>query len=126
MMQGRFHFYEGYTMQEITFPVRVMKMLGIERLLISNACGAVNLKFKTASLMLIDDHINFLPGNPLVGPNNNELGSRFPDMSRPYDMQINAKLKSIAQQLHIPLEEGVYASWIGPPNLKTRAEYRFF
>jgi len=124
MMQGRFHFYEGYTMQEITFPVRVLKMLGIERLLISNACGAVNLKFKTPSLMLIDDHINFLPGNPLVGPNNNELGSRFPDMSRPYDVNINTKLKSIAHQLNIPLEEGVYASWIGP-NLETRAEYRF-
>lgn len=124
MMQGRFHFYEGYTMQEITFPVRVLKMLGIERLLISNAGGGLNPNFGTASLMLLDDHISFLPGNPLVGKNINELGSRFPDMSRPYDVNINAKLKAIALQLNIPLQEGVYAAWIGP-SLETRAEYRF-
>ncbi|MBU1370648.1 MAG: purine-nucleoside phosphorylase [Bacteroidetes bacterium] len=124
MMQGRFHFYEGYTMQQITFPVRVMKMLGIERLIVSNACGALNPKFEAASLMLIDDHINFLPSNPLVGANIDKLGPRFPDMSRPYDKNMNDSLKAIAQKLNISLNEGVYAAWIGPC-LETRAEYRF-
>jgi purine-nucleoside phosphorylase len=124
VMSGRFHYYEGYSMDQITFPVRVMKMLGIKELLVSNACGALNLGYKPASLMLIDDHINFLPSNPLVGPNVRELGPRFPDMSRPYNPVINNKLKNIAQKHHITLHEGVYAAWIGP-SLETRAEYRF-
>jgi len=124
MMQGRFHYYEGYTMQQITFPVRVMKMLGIERLLISNASGGLNPDYKPSSLVLLDDHINFLPNNPLVGRNLDELGPRFPDMSRPYDREMNQKLRETANALHIDLHEGVYASWIGP-NLETRAEYRF-
>jgi len=124
VMNGRFHFYEGYNMQQITFPVRVMKLLGISELLVSNACGTINPAFKASSLMLIDDHINFLPMNPLVGPNIAELGPRFPDMSRPYDPSINQKLKSTAAELDIELNEGVYAAWIGP-SLETRAEYRF-
>jgi purine-nucleoside phosphorylase len=124
LMQGRFHFYEGYSMNQITFPVRVMKLLGIKQLLISNACGAINPAYEAASLMLIDDHINFLPGNPLVGPNSEELGPRFPDMSRPYDPALNKSLKAIAARSNIRLHEGVYAAWMGP-NLETRAEYRF-
>jgi purine-nucleoside phosphorylase len=124
VMNGRFHFYEGYDMQQITFPVRVMKQLGISELLISNACGAINPAFESASLMLIDDHINFLPMNPLVGANISELGSRFPDMSAPYSPEINQKLRRLASDLQIGLHEGVYAAWIGP-SLETRAEYRF-
>lgn len=124
LMKGRFHFYEGYSMQQITFPVRVMKMLGIKQLLISNACGAINPAYKPASLMLIDDHINFLPGNPLVGSNMDEFGPRFPDMSRPYDPHLNEILRRIATEKQIVLHEGVYAAWIGP-SLETRAEYRF-
>ncbi len=124
VMSGRFHFYEGYTMQQITFPIRVMKMLGINELLVSNACGALNLGYEAASLMLINDHINFLPTNPLVGPNLNEMGPRFPDMSCPYSPLINDKLKDIALKHKIRLHEGVYAAWIGP-SLETRAEYRF-
>lgn len=124
LMNGRFHFYEGYSMQQITFPVRVMKMLGIKQLLISNACGALNPEYKPASLMLIDDHINFLPGNPLVGRNIDSLGPRFPDMSRPYDRRLNKALRKIASDKKIRLHEGVYAAWIGP-SLETRAEYRF-
>lgn len=124
MMQGRFHFYEGYSMQQITFPVRVMKVLGIKRLLVSNACGALNPKFKAATMMLIDDHINFLPTNPLIGPNIKALGVRFPDMSQPYDREMNNRLKNIAARENIQLNEGVYAAWIGP-SLETRAEYRF-
>ncbi len=124
MMQGRFHFYEGYSMQQITFPVRVMKVLGIKQLLVSNACGALNPTFEAATMMLIDDHINFLPTNPLVGPNIKELGVRFPDMSQPYDREMNEKLKRIAAREGMTLNEGVYAAWIGP-SLETRAEYRF-
>jgi purine-nucleoside phosphorylase len=124
MMQGRFHFYEGYTMDQITFPVRVMKELGINLLLISNACGGLNSSYDAASLMLLDDHINFLPGNPLVGKNIGEMGPRFPDMSQPYDLRTNKRLKAIAVELDIVLHEGVYVSWIGP-SLETRAEYRF-
>jgi len=124
MMQGRFHYYEGYTMEQITFPVRVMKMLGIESLLISNASGGLNPDFEAGSLVLLDDHINFLPNNPLVGRNFSELGPRFPDMSCPYDPVMNQKFREIAIELGIKLHEGVYAAWIGP-SLETRAEYRF-
>lgn len=123
-MQGRFHFYEGYSMDEITFPVRVMKVLGVQRLLISNACGALNSAYNAGDLMLIDDHINFLPSNPLVGKNMDALGPRFPDMSRPYDLNMNNLAKKVASRLGIVLHEGVYAAWIGP-SLETRAEYRF-
>ena len=123
-MQGRFHYYEGYSMQEITFPIRVMKELGIKYLLISNACGAMNLDFKKGSLMLIDDHINLLGNGPLIGPNHNDLGPRFPDMSQPYSKFLNEKLERIAQEQNITLYKGVYVAVAGP-NLETRAEYRF-
>ena len=123
-MQGRFHYYEGYSMQEITFPIRVMKELGIKYLLISNACGAMNLNFKKGSLMLIDDHINLLGDGPLIGPNHNDLGARFPDMSQPYSNFLNKKLERIAKEQNIILHKGVYVAVAGP-NLETRAEYRF-
>jgi purine-nucleoside phosphorylase len=123
-MQGRFHYYEGYTMQQITLPVRVMRKLGIRFLLISNAAGNVNMKWKKGELMLIDDHINLLPENPLRGKNMDEFGPRFPDMSEPYSKVLNDKLIAIARQKDITLRVGVYASVSGP-NLETRAEYRF-
>jgi len=124
VMNGRFHHYEGYSLQEVTFPVRVMKMLGIHTLLVSNACGAVNPAYTPASLMLIDDHINMLPGNPLVGKNHSKLGPRFVDMSRPYDANLIMKMEAIAKRLNIKVNKGVYVAWIGP-SLETRAEYRF-
>ncbi len=124
-MQGRFHYYEGYSLQQVTFPIRVMKQLGIKHLLLSNAAGAMNLNFKKGSLMLIDDHINFLPDNPLRGENNEELGPRFPDMSRPYSAFLNEKLEALARKENIELHKGVYVAVMGP-NLETRAEYRFF
>lgn len=123
-MQGRFHYYEGYSGEEITFPIRVFKKLGIEKLLISNAAGTVNPDFKKGTLMLIDDHINMIPDNPLRGKNFEELGPRFPDMSQPYDAVLNGMLKSIAQEFGITLHEGVYTPVAGP-NLETRAEYRY-
>jgi purine-nucleoside phosphorylase len=123
VMKGRFHTYEGYTTQEITFPIRVMKVLGIRALLVSNACGAMNTAFKKGSLMLITDHINLLP-NPLIGPNYDELGPRFPDMSQAYSHDINGKIIRIAQKHGITLHQGVYVAVSGP-NLETRAEYRF-
>jgi purine-nucleoside phosphorylase len=124
-MQGRFHYYEGYSLQQITFPVKVMKQLGIEYLLLSNAAGALNLNFRKGSLMLIEDHINFLPDNPLRGKNDDELGPRFPDMSQPYSRFLNDKLLSVAKAGSITLHEGVYVAVMGP-NLETRAEYRMF
>ena len=123
-MQGRFHYYEGYSMQQITFPIRVMKKLGIAQLLVSNACGAVNKNFKKSELMLITDHINLLGDNPLIGKNHNELGTRFPDMSQPYDKSINKKIIDIAEKHGVKLNSGVYAAVAGP-NLETRAEYRY-
>lgn len=123
-MQGRFHYYEGYDMQQITLPIRVMKMLGVKNLLISNAAGSMNKKWKKGELMLIDDHINLLPDNPLRGRNFDLFGSRFPDMSQPYSKALNKKLKSIAKKNDIKLNEGVYVAVMGP-NLETRAEYRF-
>lgn len=123
-MQGRFHYYEGYSMAEITLPVRVMKMLGIKHLLISNAAGNMNLAWKKGDLMLIDDHINLQPDNPLRGENLDELGPRFPDMSEPYSKFLNDKLIQLAAQQGITLRVGVYVSVAGP-NLETRAEYRF-
>ncbi len=124
VMSGRFHFYEGYSLQEVTFPVRVMKMLGINYLLVSNAAGAINLNLPKASLMIIDDHINMLPGNPLVGKNLDELGPRFPDMSRPYDPDLIIRMEQIAEKNKLKISKGVYVAWIGP-SLETRAEYRF-
>lgn len=122
-MQGRFHYYEGYSMEEVVFPVRVMKELGINTLLVSNAAGALNLDFNKGDLMLITDHVNLFPSNPLLGPNDNEIGTRFPDMSEPYDLKLNDKIRGVAQALSVPLHEGVYISAQGPM-LETPAEYR--
>lgn len=123
-MQGRFHYYEGYSLQQVTLPVRVMKLLGVQHLLISNAAGNLNPDWKKGQLMLIDDHINLLPDNPLRGENYEIFGPRFPDMSEPYALSLNKKLKQIAKAKKIKLNEGVYTAVMGP-NLETRAEYRF-
>lgn len=123
-MQGRFHYYEGYNMRQITLPIRVMKFLGIKYLLISNAAGCLNLKWKKGNLMLIDDHINLQPDNPLRGENFEVLGPRFPDMRQPYSKKLNKLLIQIAKEKKIKLHGGVYAAVQGP-NLETRAEYRF-
>jgi|SRR5688572_27287555 purine-nucleoside phosphorylase len=123
-MQGRYHYYEGYTMQKITLPVRVMKALGVKYLLISNASGNMNLNWKKGELMLVDDHINLQPDNPLRGAHHDELGPRFPDMSQPYSKMLNKKLVEIARAKGINLNVGVYACVSGP-NLETRAEYRY-
>ncbi|WP_299434776.1 purine-nucleoside phosphorylase [uncultured Aquimarina sp.] len=124
VMQGRFHLYEGYSLQDVTYPVRVMHQLGIKTLLVSNASGAINLDFKKGELMLIDDHINLQGGSPLAFKGVEQLGTRFTDMSAPYDLKINAKLESIAKDHSINLHKGVYASVVGP-QLETRAEYRY-
>ena len=123
-MQGRFHFYEGYSMEQVVFPVRVMKMLGIKYLFVSNACGAVNPEINAGDLMIIDDHINMLPGNPLIGKNIDELGPRFPDMSSPYDKKLSAMAREIAEKNNIKIHTGVYVAVSGP-NLETSAEYRY-
>ncbi|NJM26583.1 MAG: purine-nucleoside phosphorylase [Bacteroidia bacterium] len=123
-MQGRFHYYEGYSMQQITFPVRVLRLLGIQYLLISNAAGNMNLDWNKGELMLLDDHINLQPDNPLRGKNLDAFGPRFPDMSAPYARELNQHLIGIASQNGITLHVGVYVSVVGP-NLETRAEYRF-
>lgn len=124
VMQGRFHAYEGYSMQQIVFPIRVMKLLGIKYLVLSNVAGGINLKFKKGDLVLLDDHINLQSGNPLTGKNMDELGGRFPDMSEPYSKMIAKKLKKEAKALNLKLKEGVYAA-VNGPNLETRAEYRY-
>jgi purine-nucleoside phosphorylase len=123
-MQGRLHYYEGYNMQQITFPVRVMKMLGIKTLLVSNASGALNPDFKKGDLMVIEDHINLQPDNPLLGRNEDELGPRFPDMSEPYQRTLINKALSIAKANNITCHKGVYVAVTGP-NLETRAEYKY-
>ncbi|WP_412986606.1 purine-nucleoside phosphorylase [Pontimicrobium sp. IMCC45349] len=123
VMQGRFHLYEGYTFQDITYPVRVMEKLGIKTLLVSNASGAINLNFKKGELMLIDDHINLQGGSPLAFKGVEKLGERFVDMSAPYNTNINKKFEEIATANNITLHKGVYASVVGP-QLETRAEYR--
>ena len=122
-MQGRFHYYEGYSMEETVFPIRVMKLLGVQNLLISNASGAINLDFKKGDLMLITDHVNLFPANPLLGQNEPELGTRFPDMSEPYSIELSDKLRSVATEKLITLREGVYVTAQGPM-LETPAEYR--
>lgn len=123
-MRGRFHYYEGYSTKQITLPVRVMKMLGVQYLLISNAAGNMNKDWKKGELMLLDDHINLQPDNPLRGENFERLGPRFPDMSQPYAKTLNDKLVDIAGKQKIKLHKGVYVCVAGP-NLETRAEYRF-
>jgi purine-nucleoside phosphorylase len=123
-MQGRFHYYEGYSMQRVTFPVRVMKFLGIKNLIISNACGSLNPYFNKSSIMIIDDHINLLGDNPLIGVNNPELGPRFVDMCEPYSKRLSALAEQVALEKGIKLHKGVFAAMTGP-SLETRAEYRF-
>jgi purine-nucleoside phosphorylase len=123
-MQGRFHYYEGYNMYQITYPIRIMKLLGAHTLLLSNAAGALNLTYKLGDLMVIRDHINLLPENPLRGINLDQLGPRFPDMSQPYHRGLIHKAHAIAQRLQIPLREGVYVAVAGP-NLETASEYRY-
>ncbi len=124
-MQGRFHFYEGYSMQQVTFPIRVMKALGIKTLFVSNAAGGINPTFEIGDLMMITDHINRFPEHPLRGKNHNELGPRFPDMSDAYSRRLRTLAKTIAQELGINLKEGVYVGTSGP-TYETPAEYRFF
>ncbi len=124
VMQGRFHIYEGYSLRDVAFPVRVMYLLGIKHLLVSNASGAINLNFKKGELMLIDDHINLQGGSPLAFRGIEQMGERFVDMSAPYDTDMNKKMEEIASQKNITLHKGVYASVVGP-QLETRAEYRY-
>lgn len=124
IMQGRFHAYEGYSMQQIVFPIRVMKLMGVHKLFLSNAAGGINLDLKKGDLVLIDDHINLLYGNPLSGKNYDELGTRFPDMSEPYDRHLKELLQQQAKKSGIELKKGVYAAVHGP-NLETKAEYRY-
>ncbi len=123
-MQGRFHYYEGWTMDQVVLPVRVMKLLGIEVLMVSNAAGGMNPAFSVGDLMIIRDHINLLP-NPLIGPNLDDFGPRFPDMTRPYDLGLIALAKEIAAQMGLKLQEGVYVSCTGP-SYETPAEYKYF
>ena len=123
-MQGRFHYYEGYSMQQIVFPVRVAKALGVQTLLVSNACGGLNPNFERGDIMLINDHINFLGDNPLMGPNDPDLGPRFPDMSTPYTERLMATAEQAALDLGIKMHQGVYLAVSGPM-LETKAEYRY-
>jgi len=123
-MEGRFHFYEGYSLQEITLPVRVLKALGCEVLIVSNACGGMNPQFAKGDIMIIEDHINLLGANPLIGMNDDRLGPRFPDMCWPYDRQLIALAQRMALEEKIRCHKGVFVAVPGP-NLETRAEYRF-
>jgi purine-nucleoside phosphorylase len=124
-MQGRFHYYEGYSMKKVTFPVRVMKLFGVETLIVSNASGGMNPDFEVGTIMVIDDHINMFGVNPLLGKNHDELGPRFPDMSETYDKELIAKALEIGQKEGIKLEQGVYLGTTGP-TLETPAEYKMF
>lgn len=124
VMAGRFHFYEGYTAEQVVFPIRVLKLLGIKTLIISNAAGGVHPDFEIGDLMIINDHISFFTPNPLVGPNLEAFGTRFPDMSEPYKKSIIQKAKAIGKELGIKLHEGVYFGVTGP-TFETPAEYRF-
>lgn len=123
-MQGRFHYYEGYSMEQVTLPMRVMQALGISTVFVSNAAGGINPNFKVGDLMIIKDHINLMP-NPLVGRNLSEFGPRFPDMTRPYDLDLIRMCKKLAEQHGIPLKEGVYVGGTGP-SYETPAEYNYF
>ena len=123
-LQGRFHYYEGYTMDEVTLPVRVMSELGVQRLVVSNAAGAVNPDYRVGDIMLISDHINLMP-NPLIGPNRDEYGVRFPDMTEAYSPTLRSAARKAAAELGIGLREGVYIATTGP-SYETLAEYRFF
>lgn len=124
-MQGRFHYYEGYSMKDVTFPIRVMKACGIETLFVSNAAGGTNSTFRVGDLMIIEDHINLFPEHPLRGKNYNELGERFPDMTEPYDLGLIKLAETIAAEKGVHLQKGVYLGTQGP-TFETRAEYRFF
>ncbi|MEO8822251.1 MAG: purine-nucleoside phosphorylase [Ginsengibacter sp.] len=124
LMQGRFHAYEGYTQDQIVFPLRVMKLLGVQKLFLSNAAGGINLNLKKGDLVIIEDHINLQYGNPLTGKNYNELGPRFPDMCEPYNTSLMRFLEGKGKELKINLKKGVYVAVHGP-NLETRAEYRY-
>lgn len=122
-MKGRFHYYEGFSLDQVTFPVRVMKALGVEKLIVTNACGAVNTNFAAGDLMLISDHINLAANNPLIGANNDELGVRFQDLSETYSKKLRAIAKDVANNNNINLQEGVYA-WFTGPTYETPAEIR--
>ena len=123
-MQGRFHYYEGYDLKQVTFPVRVMKALGANTLVVSNACGGMNPHFKSGDIVVITDHINLQGSNPLFGPNDESLGPRFPDMYNCYDPELIALAENVALNLGLKLQKGVYVA-VGGPNLETAAEYRF-
>lgn len=123
-MQGRFHYYEGYTMEQVTFPVRVMRLLGVKNLIVSNAAGGINETFKVGDLMIIRDHINMMP-NPLIGPNLEAFGTRFPDMTRAYDREFIRLAEEIGEELGIPLKKGVYVGLTGP-SFETPAEYKAY
>ncbi|MFP6583200.1 MAG: purine-nucleoside phosphorylase [Candidatus Hydrogenedentota bacterium] len=123
VLSGRFHYYEGYSMQDVTFPVRVAKALGVKTVIVSNACGGLNPQFASGDIMVIEDHINFMGDNPLIGPNDDSLGPRFPDMCEPYTQSLIAIAEDVSLKAKIPIKKGVYLACTGP-NLETRAEYR--
>jgi len=124
MMAGRFHYYEGYTLPEVTFPVRVLKYLGVERMMITNVSGALRQEYKEGDILIVKDHINLLPSNPLRGPNDERIGPRFPDMTQAYDQEIISKAEQLGRSTNLKVHTGVYVSMPGP-SLETKAERRF-